>query len=89
MFGDFGDQAIRHGFWYVQISIMQHWKMDWMMANKSRCVQHLQKLVVFHETCEMRHSTWDKPLSLEARNDIGLKTCMCCKHQVWHRVQWL
>jgi hypothetical protein len=30
-------------------------KMDYTMANRSRCVQHLQKFVVFHEIGKMRY----------------------------------
>ena len=37
MCDDFGDLYVRHGFWCVQILILQYWEMDYMMANGSRC----------------------------------------------------
>jgi hypothetical protein len=43
------------------------------MANGSRCVQHLQKLVLFHEICEMGLCHEDESLSIKARNDLGMK----------------
>ena len=49
MFNDFGDHSFGHGFWCVQIPIMQHWEMDYVMASGRRCAQRLLKLVVFHE----------------------------------------
>ena len=53
MFDDLGDHYVGHGFWCVQIPILQHWQMDCLMGTVIRCIQHLQKIVVFHKICEM------------------------------------
>ena len=49
------------------------WKMNYMMANISWCVQHMYKLVVFHDSCfkwNIAHE--DEPLLIKAKNDIAL-----------------
>ena len=90
MFDDFGDHFVIHGFWCVQIPIMQYWEMDHMMAIRSRCVQHPQKLVVFHNIYEMGHCprTIVNQGSEWPRSEWILKNCANYRHQVWHCVQW-
>ena len=82
MLNDFGDRYVGHGFWCVQIHNLQHWAMDFMVANRSRCVQHLSKAYC------ISWYLWIETLSMRMKlclSRLGMtlvwmtsKTCMYC-----------
>ena len=68
-------------------------RMDYMVANKSRCVQHLKKLDVLQEIHDMGHCPWGRTFVHQGQewpcSKWILRACLCCRHKAWHRVQWL